>query len=116
MKYTAVGRAFIEQLVAIVGPENVVFDDKDQLANYAHDEVAGEKYAYMPEVVVKPNDAQQVSSIMKLANNEMVPVTPRGAGSGLSGGAVPIMGGIVLSVERMNRILEIDKGNLIAVL
>jgi glycolate oxidase len=69
----------------------------------------------MPEAVVKPETAQQVSQILKLANRERIPVTPRGAGSGLSCGAVPIYGGIVLSVERMNRILEIDRENLVAV-
>ena len=53
---------------------------------------------------------------MKLANREKIPVTPRGAGSGLSGGAVPAFGGILLSTERLNRVLEIDRDNLIAVL
>jgi glycolate oxidase len=66
-------------------------------------------------VVVKPIDAEEMSAIMRLANHERIPVTPRGAGSGLSGGAVPAHGGIVLSVERMNRILEIDRENLVVV-
>ncbi len=73
-------------------------------------------YAHMPEVVVKPRTAEEISAIMKMANEEMIPVTPRGAGSGLSGGAVPAKGGILLSTERMNKVLEIDKNNLIAVL
>jgi glycolate oxidase len=62
----------------------------------------------MPEVVVLPKTELEISVIMKLANREKIPVTPRAAGSGLSGGAVPIYGGILLSVERMNKILEID--------
>ncbi len=63
----------------------------------------------MPEVVVKPATAAEITEIMKLANQERIPVTPRGAGSGLSCGAVPVYGGILLSLERMNRILEIDR-------
>ena len=85
------------------------------MAAYSHDEVADPIYAHQPEVVVKPATAEEISSIMILANREMIPVTPRGAGSGLSGGAVPAFGGIVLSVERMNRILEVDKDNLVVV-
>jgi len=69
----------------------------------------------MPDVVVRPDGAAQIAEIMRLANRERIPVTPRGAGSGLSGGAVPVFGGILLSLERMNRILEIDTGNLVAV-
>nr|WP_273702543.1 FAD-linked oxidase C-terminal domain-containing protein [Tepidanaerobacter syntrophicus] len=69
----------------------------------------------MPDVVLKPTSAEQISKIVKLANKYKIPVTPRGAGSGLSGGAVPICGGIVLSVEKMNKILEIDTQNLMAV-
>ncbi len=59
-------------------------------------------YAHMPDVVVRPINAQEISAIMRPANRALIPVTPRGAGSGLSGGAVPAYGGIVLSVERMN--------------
>ena len=62
-----------------------------------------------PEVVVKAGSAEQISAIFTLAQKEGIPVTPRGAGYGLSGGAVPVRGGIVLFVEKMNRILEIDK-------
>jgi glycolate oxidase len=84
------------------------------MQDYAHDEVAGEEHARMPEAVVKPETAQQVSQVMELANEARIPVTPRGAGSGLSCGAVPIHGGIVLSLERMNQILEIDRDNMVA--
>ncbi len=85
------------------------------MAAYAHDEVADTSFAQLPEVVVKPATAEEISAIMQLANRELVPVTPRGAGSGLSGGAMPIYGGIVLSSERMNRILEIDRDNMVVV-
>jgi glycolate oxidase len=77
---------------------------------YAHDEVVGLRAE--PEAVVRVTSAEQVSQILKLAQAERVPVTPRGGGYGLSGGAVPIVGGIVLSLEKMDRILEIDKENL----
>ena len=85
------------------------------MRDYAHDEVAGEQHAHMPDVVVKPESTEQVSQILKLANQELIPVTPRGAGSGLSCGAVPVYGGIVMSMERMDRILEIDRENMVTV-
>jgi glycolate oxidase len=69
----------------------------------------------MPEVVVKPNSTEEVSLIMKLAAANKIPVTPRGAGTGLSVGAVPVYGGILLAVEKMNRILEIDLDNMMMV-
>ncbi len=114
-RYRPVTPAIADELRAIVGEQHVIYDDPERMRNYAHDEVAGEEYAHMPEVVVKPRTAEEISQIMRLANRELIPVTPRGAGSGLSCGAVPVCGGIVLSVERMNRILEIDRENLVVV-
>jgi glycolate oxidase len=90
----------------------VIFDDPEQLENYSHDEIADSHYAHLPEVVVKPGSTQDIAAIMKLANRERIPVTPRGAGSGLSGGAVPIYGGILLSIERLNQVVDIDRGNM----
>ena len=112
--YEAVTPAVIEELVEVVGERSVVHNDPDRLAAYGGDE-AGALYARTPEVVVKPTTADQVSAILRIANRRRIPVTPRGAGSGLAGGAVPLFGGIVLSCEKMNRILEIDKVNLVAV-
>jgi glycolate oxidase len=66
----------------------------------------------LPEVVVKPGATEEIAQIMRLANRERIPVTPRGAGSGLSGGAVPVYGGILLSVERLNKLIELDPANL----
>ena len=103
----------VAQLSSIVG--SVIYDDPERMLNYAHDEMAGQEYAHMPEVVVKPESAAQIAAIMQWANRQRVPVTPRGAGSGLSGGAVPVYGGILLSLERMNRILEIDRQNMVVV-
>jgi glycolate oxidase len=107
--------AVIDELRDAVGEPHVVADDPDAMQDYAHDEVAGDKHVHMPEAVVRPGSAQEVSRILTIANRERIPVTPRGAGSGLSGGAVPVRGGIVLSLERMNHILEIDTDNLVAV-
>lgn len=113
-KYSKVTKEIVTKLQEIVEAKHVIFEDKERLEDYASDE-AGEVVGYLPEVVVKPDSTQQVSEIMRLANNNNIPVTPRAAGSGVSGGAVPIYGGIVLSIERMNRILEIDKVNRVAV-
>ena len=102
----------IEQLRAIVGAANVVTADEEKEA-YAHDELPG--LFFLPEAVVKPGSTREVSAIMKLADELCFPVTPRGLGTGLSGGALAVEGGIVLSLERMNKILEIDAANLMAV-
>jgi glycolate oxidase len=107
--YNPVTPDIVETLGGIVGEGNVLIGD-EAMEPYAHDETVGLWAA--PEVVVKATSAAQVSDILKLAQHERVPVTPRGAGYGLSGGAVPVRGGIVLSTEKMNRILEIDHKNL----
>src|SRR5512136_2942600 len=114
-EYQPVTPAIVAQLRAIVGEQHVIFDDPARMQDYAHDEVAGVEHAHMPEVVVKPDTSEQIAEIMRLANRERIPVTPRGAGSGLSCGAVPVYGGILLSLERMNRILEIDRANTVVV-
>ncbi len=115
-KYQVVDKRIVEELSGIVGPDFVIYDDAEKLEPFSHDEVADASFAKMPEVVVKPASAEELSAILKLANREMIPVTPRGAGSGLSGGAVPLSGGILVSTERMNKVLEIDKKNLVAIL
>ncbi len=107
--------SFVKELRRIVGDAGVIYEDKGALEAYSHDESGSKFYFRMPDVVVKPEDAQQISKIVKLSNEEGIPITPRGAGSGLAGGCIPIYGGIVLSLERMNRVIEIDKKNLVAV-
>jgi len=114
-KYNPVTARIVEDLKGIVGERYVVHGDEDKLEPFSHDEIPDRHYAHMPEVVVRPESAEQIAEIMKLANRERIPVTPRGAGSGLSGGAVPLHGGIVLFVDRMNRILEVDRENLMVV-
>jgi glycolate oxidase len=112
--YRPVTPEIVEELKRICGDEFVFFDDQRRLEKYSRDKVPAE-YGHLPEVAVLPKTAQEIADIVKLANRELIPVTPRAAGSGLSGGAVPIYGGILISVERMNAILEIDDQNLIAV-
>ncbi len=107
--YEKVTDSLVDTLRHIVGADNVLME-LQEMEPYSHDEVVGLQ-AY-PEVVVRATTAQQVSEILQLAQRERVPVTPRGAGMGLSGGAVPVCGGIILSLEKMNRILEIDAENL----
>lgn len=113
--YRPVTPEVVEELRAIVGGKNVLYGEPERMQDYAHDEAVDPEHARPPDVVVKPGSAEEVAAILRLANREVIPVTPRGAGSGLSGGAVPVYGGILLSTERMNRILEIDRGNLVAV-
>jgi len=99
----------IEQFKNILG-EKYVLTDTDALNQYSHDET--EDLHFLPDVVLKPNTSGEISAILKICNREAIPVTPRGAGTGLSGGALPHLGGIVLSTERMNRIISIDERNL----
>ncbi len=113
-QYNKIDQDILKRLRNIVGDQFVITDE-EKMEPYSHDEVAEEEYAHMPEVVVKPRTAGEIAEIVKLANEKLIPVTPRGAGSGLSGGAVPVYGGILLSVERMNRILEIDEANMMVV-
>lgn len=111
-KYGKVIPAIADEIREIVGDKNVIYRNPEAMLQYSHDEVAGPEYAKMPDIVVKPISAKEISKVIKLANRENIPVTPRGAGSGLSCGAVPVYGGILLSIERMNRILEIDPANM----
>ncbi|MDR1971173.1 MAG: FAD-binding protein [Treponema sp.] len=112
--YNPVTPELVKALADIAGKGNVV-TDAEKLETYSHDETDASVYGHNPEVAVLPQTAEQVAQIVKLANRERVPVTPRGAGSGLSGGAIPEYGGIVLSLEKMNRLLELDKANMVAV-
>ena len=113
--YTPVTAEIVRELIDIVGERYVIHGDTDKLEPYSHDEVPDPEYAHMPEAVVRPDSPEQIVAIMKLANRDQIAVTPRGAGSGLSGGAVPLHGGIVLLVDRMNRILEVDEENMMVV-
>lgn len=98
-----------QKLTAIVG-ENYIFTDKETLLHFGHDET--EDLSFPPQVVLKPANTQEISEILKVANQYKIPTTPIGARTGLSGGALSIFGGIGLSLERLNKILEIDENNL----
>jgi glycolate oxidase len=101
----------LKALVAIVGKDHVATEPADLIC-YSYDAT---QQSFLPEVVVHPASSAEIAAIIKLANAELIPVFPRGAGSGFSGGSLPTRGGIVLSTERMDRILQIDDENLIAV-
>jgi glycolate oxidase len=107
--------SIVRELSSICGTPNVIHGDPARLARYSRDQVPEKHFHVPPEVVVMPGSASEVQAVIRLANRERVPVTPRGAGTGLSGGAIPVHGGICLSLERMNRILEVDTANLVAV-
>ncbi|MCL1814123.1 MAG: FAD-binding oxidoreductase [Treponema sp.] len=104
----------IEELRKIVGRGNVITDG-EKLDAYSHDETDAREFGHRPDVVVLPASTEETAAVVQLANRELIPVTPRGAGSGLSGGAIPEYGGIVVSLEKMNRLIEVDRENMLAV-
>lgn len=109
MCYGKANKEIIKKLEFIVGSSDVLIRDEDIL-DFAHDESSVEPH--YPEVVVKAETTEEVSKILSLANFRKIPVTPRGGGTGLCGGAIPIYGGILLSLIKMSRILELDEANL----
>ena len=90
--------------------KEISFIDTESIENYSHDET--EDLRFPPHVVVKPTSVNEVSAIMRFCSEHEVPVTPAGARTGLSGGALPVRGGVLLSMEKFNRILLIDEDNL----
>jgi glycolate oxidase len=99
----------INRFRQIVGDSHLLVDE-ESLHRYGHDET--EELLFPPEVVVRPRTAAEISEILRICNRDRIPVTPRGAGTGLSGGALPHLGGVVISTDRMNSILDIDERNL----
>jgi glycolate oxidase len=111
MKFNSVTPKAVEALAAIVGSDYVLLPAAaDDMLRYTHDET--EDLRYEPEVVVKPANAAEISRIMQYCHENYIPVTPRGAGTGLSGGALAVHKGVVLSTERLNKIIYIDERNL----
>ena len=108
-KHNSLSNQLISHLKDIVG-QKYVFEDAESLSAYGHDET--ENLNFPPEVLLKPANTNEVSSIMKLAHSNNIPVTPIGARTGLSGGALSVCGGIGLSMERFNKIVTIDEDNL----
>jgi len=113
MHYNRITAPLLNEIKNIVGADQVL-TTREQLEKYAHDET--EDLHFYPEVVVKPIDTLQISHLLKLCNTHTIPVTPRGGGTGLSGGALPIHGGLLISMEKFDKILEIDERNLQATL
>jgi len=101
----------VSQLKKIIGKEGVL-TAKEDLNVYSYDGTT--TWSHMPDVVVLPATTEQVSQVLKLANENKIPVTPRGAGTNVSGGSIPIKGGIVLCTTKLNKILDINKTNLTA--
>lgn len=109
MSSQAIRSDAIRDLVNALGPKNVLTSSADRIS-YSYD---GTYVAYLPEVVVFPSSTDEVIEVLRIARTHRLPIFPRGSGTGLSGGAVPL-GGISMVMTRMNRILEIDRGNLLA--
>ncbi len=108
MAYKKISAVDIEYFNSIDGIR-VVYTDEEQLRNNASDHT--EDLCYLPEVVIEPETVAAISLIMKYCNEQNIPVTPRGAGTGLSGGALPIHGGVLLNMRRFDKILKIDERN-----
>jgi len=102
MAITEVSVDVVRKLEAIVGKEHIILDQERRL-DYGHDET--EDYSFLPDVVVKPRTPEEISAILKICNEHLIPITPRGAGTGLAGSALPVHKGIILSMERFNSIL-----------
>ncbi|MCX7918480.1 MAG: FAD-binding protein [bacterium] len=100
-----------QELMKLVGKENY-FDSPEDLYVYGYDSTP--LLHYPPEAIVRPANTAEISALVKLANQYKFPIIPRGSGTNLSGGSIPVQGGIVMILNRLNRILEIDKENLTA--
>ncbi|MCB9196631.1 MAG: FAD-binding protein [Flavobacteriales bacterium] len=109
MEYNEVDKTVISVLSSICGDQNVI-SDLEIRTRYGSDHT--EDLSYPPSVVVKPSNTKEIAEIMKVAYEKNIPVTPIGALTGLSGGALSVCGGIGLSMERMNKILKIDVNNM----
>ena len=95
----------INNLKDVAGKDTVI-TDREALLCYSYDATRRES---IPDLLIRPETPQEITSILKIANREKIPIVPRGAGSGFAGGSVPVNGGIVLSLQRMDKILELNK-------
>ena len=109
MGFNKINADILAGITAIVDAD-AVLTTQAAMENYSHDET--EDLVYYPEVVAKPASVEEVAALMKYCNEHLIPVTPRGAGTGLAGGALAINGGLMLSMERFDKILDIDEQNL----
>jgi len=104
-------KEIIKKIEKIVGEENVLSKEEERKC-YSYDARA---YGAIPDLVIFPGSTWEVSKVLRLANEYKFPVIPRGQGSGVTGGAVSLSGGVIMVFTRMNRIIEIDKENLVAI-
>lgn len=107
--YTKINQQHIDYFNSILNKEQLILSEEEKL-NYAHDET--EDYVFIPELVLIPQNTEEVSNILKYCNEHTIPVTPRAGGTGLSGGALAVHGGIILSMEKFNKIIYVDERNL----
>lgn len=112
MNYNTISKEIIEAFISICGTENVLTESIDKKP-FGKDHT--EDLEYLPELVLIPKNAQEISEICKICNQNLIPITSRGAGTGLSGGCLPVKGGLVLSLVRLNKILKIDTENYQAI-
>ena len=106
----SLNQIFIDKAKTILGETGFFFEESD-IEPYSHDEFATAEYSRVPLAVIKPSTEKEVSQIVKLCQKSGIPLTPRGAGTGLSAGCVPSKGGVVLSLERLNKVINVDKEN-----
>ncbi|MBG8552301.1 FAD-binding oxidoreductase [Hymenobacter guriensis] len=112
-EFSSITPALLVAFEQVVGEAHVLTALRTEAAAYAdYGRDHTEDFHFEPAVVLRPENAEQISEIVRLCHEHRIPVTPRGAGTGLSGGALPIHNGVVLSTERLNRIIEIDERNL----
>ncbi len=107
-KYNPVTAELIARLQAVVG-EQYVYTDAETLDQYKTDEETDERCFHVPEAVIAPGSAEEIAAVVRLCNEYLVPVTVRGGGSGIVDGAIAVQGGLVLLMERLNRIIELNK-------
>ncbi len=112
MMFNKITAQHFQKLKSIVGEENIS-DEKEILEQNSRDYT--EDLRFIPELVIRPGSPEEISEILKVCNSENIAVTPRGAGTGLSGGALPVYGGVVIAMNRFNKIINIDVRNLQAV-
>ncbi|MBC7916049.1 MAG: FAD-binding protein [Pyrinomonadaceae bacterium] len=113
MSFNKITEEILGKIRTIAGSDNIIVLQED-MELYSKDET--EDLQFYPEVVVKPVSAEQISLLLKLCNEQNIPLTARGGGTGLSGGALPVFGGVLLSLEKLNKIIQIDERNLQATL
>jgi glycolate oxidase len=109
MSYNKITAEIVAKITAIVGEDSIITDRAD-LEKYSHDET--ENLSYYPEIAVKPRTPEEISQLLKLCNEYHIPATPRGGGTGLTGGALAVSGGLLISMERFNKIINIDEQSM----